>query len=146
MSNYKIYYRVWEGNSLGEQKKAFATAFSRVESFMLRMNHPVEIEYLGLKEMREQSLHIKDIVTWLISSHVHFVITHIHQGMECQGSSIEELYDEVSRLYFHAGFPSGIQLGCPIFTQDKWKYLQHIPATMRTCKIDLETSDTSVWR
>lgn len=43
------------------------------------------------------------------------------------GWNMEELYDEVYRLEDHAGYPQGIKLQCPVFTQNKYKYLSPIP-------------------
>ena len=66
---------------------------------------------------------------------------------------MQHIYNECARLKYHPGFPSGVQLQCPIFSRDKWKYLQDIPATMRTCKVSLaegSEEDTesvaAVWR
>jgi len=120
---------------------------------MQRGGFPIKVEYLCLKQVREQRRDITDIVTWLLHSHIHFIITHIHQGMETAGGSVQHIYNECARLKYHPGFPSGVQLQCPIFSQDKWKYLQDIPATMRTCKVSLaegSEEDTesvaAVWR
>lgn len=111
----------------------------RVKTFLEQSGHIIKVEVLDLKAMREQQLDIRDLITWLLGSHIHFAITHPHQGMEeASNCTIQQIYQEVDRLKFHPGFPSGVQLQCPIFLQDKWKYLQHVPATMRTCKIDME--------
>jgi hypothetical protein len=37
---------------------------------------------------------------------------------------VQQIYDECARLKYHPGFPNGVQLQCPIFSQDKWKYLE----------------------
>jgi hypothetical protein len=132
-------YRVWEGSSTGEQVVHFNVAMGRVKDFLGQSGHSIKVEVLDLKGLRDQKLDIRDLITWLLGSHIHFAITHPHQGMEdASKCTIKQIYQEVDRLKFHPGFPSGVQLQCPIFLQDKWKYLQHVPATMRTCKIEIE--------
>ena len=51
---------------------------------------------------------------WLLNSDIHFIITHIHQGLEQLGWDMVELYNEVQRLHYHNGYPNRIQLRCPI--------------------------------
>ena len=48
----------------------------------------------------------------------------------CAGTSaafnwgINSILAEFQRLKDHQGFPNGDQIDCPIFTQDKWNYIQ----------------------
>ena len=48
----------------------------------------------------------------------------------CAGTSaafnwgINSILAEFQRLKDHQGFPKGDQIDCPIFTQDKWNYIQ----------------------
>ena len=80
------------------------------------------VEYMTTSRMRRESLSFQYVIDWLLGSHIHFVITHPHQGLE--GSyNVKEIYDEVGRLKFHQGFPSMNTLNCPIFCQDKFRYL-----------------------
>ena len=60
--------------------------------------------------------------------------------------SVVDIYKEFARLKYHPGFPSGQQLKCPIFSQDKFNYLQHIPATMPTCKLVVEEVEEGMER
>ena len=51
---------------------------------------------------------------------------------------MRDLYEELQRLRFHEGFPNGSKLSCPIFTQDKIKYLKLIDdVTLPTYAIDI---------
>ena len=52
--------------------------------------------------------------------------------------SVVEIYEEVKRLWYHLGWPCRNELQCPILTQDKWEYLQHLPSIMPTHKIILQ--------
>ena len=63
-----------------------------------------------------------DIINWLLEGDIHFIISHIHQGIV--NINMNKLYTEIMRLHDHPGFPNGSNLLCPVFTQDKYKYLQ----------------------
>jgi hypothetical protein len=116
---------------------SFSLAVAKVKSFLDSSGFPVEVDMMNLKRMREQKISIQGIIDWLLGSHIHFLITHPHQGLESAGDSIVDIYAEVARLKYHPGFPSEIQVNCPIFCKDMWEYLQHLPAIMPTCKIFL---------
>ena len=36
---------------------------------------------------------------------------------------MNKLYTSIMKLHDHPGFPAGNNLQCPVFTQDKYKYL-----------------------
>lgn len=86
----------------------------------------LKVEYLNLKDMRISSWSITNFVDWLLGSHIHFIISHIHQGIENFGWSVVDLYKELQRLKSHEGFPRGNKLNCPVFTQDKMVYLNDL--------------------
>jgi hypothetical protein len=80
------------------------------------------------------------LIDWLLGSHVHFLLTHPHQGVGNHSDLIVVgIYEEVERLRYDCGQPSLEKLDCPIFRQDKWKYLQDVgndmTAHVRTIKI-----------
>ena len=102
-------------------------------------NHAVKFEFLSFKTLRELNIGLKEFVDWLLESHIHFIIAHVHQGTETFKWSMEALYAELQRLKYHAGFPTFEQLNCPMFTQDKMKYLKALPegSTMPTYEIPL---------
>lgn len=123
------------GNSCGEQSNHFGVAVRKVIAHLGTLGFDVYEESLTLTEARSRKFSSRLLVDWLLGSHIHFVITHPHQGWHTTATNVEELYDEFSRLKYHPGFPMGVQLKCPIFTQDKWNYLQHLPSIMTSCKI-----------
>lgn len=86
----------------------------------------LKVEYLNLQYMRISSWSITNFVDWLLGSHIHFIISHIHQGIENFGWSVCDLYEELGRLQSHEGFPHGDKLNCPVFTQDKMVYLDQL--------------------
>ena len=92
-----------------------------------------------MKNVRDSAWSVKQFVDWLLlSSNVYFVITHIHQGLSALGWNLSDLYIELKRLKYHVGFPNGINLNCPIFTQDKYGYISSVPGLCNpTMKIQL---------
>lgn len=83
---------------------------------------------MTIKELREDaSMTLKAFVDWLLDSHIHFLLCYVHQGLESFGWDVTDIIEELQRLKYHEGFPNGEQLSCPIFTQDKMRYLQLIP-------------------
>jgi hypothetical protein len=126
----EVLIRVYKGNSKGAQSDAFDMAINRVIHSLNGKGHKVSIKSLDLKQFREQEMHFSDVIDWLLGSHIHFIITHPHQGLETSGWSVQAIYNEVQRLTYHEGFPSMEKLSCPIFCQDKWEYLQHLPDEM----------------
>ena len=69
-----------------------------------------------------------DLVDWLLDSRIHIVLSHVHQGVaDGLNWSMTELEIELQRLKFHLGFPNLTKLKCPVFLQDKYKYLQSLP-------------------
>ena len=128
---------MYVGNSIGEQRNHFSLVLTKVIFHLGRLGFHVQEESLTLTDARNRKLSVADIVDWLLGSHIHFVITHPHQGMWSSGGSVEEIYKEFARLKYHPGFPMGGRTHCPIFTQDKWQYLEHLSALSihKSCKV-----------
>lgn len=133
----------------GSQVKPFEMAISVVMVEVMKVRE-VSFQSMTLDDLKTSGFTLKDFVNWLLTSHVHFILGHPHQGLEHCGWSVVDIYSELERLHFHPGFPSGSSLHCPMFTQNKMKYLEALPTnvTMPTFKIpisedmDLDMSDT----
>lgn len=99
-------------------------------------------ETLCCKTIKDKQFSEVDFVDWLLGSHVHFILSHIHQGIGTLGWDMDTLYkQQLPRLYYHPGFPRGNQLVCPVFTQDKFRYLCALSANHfanPTLKIELD--------
>ena len=76
----EVLIRVYKGNSKGAQSDAFDMAINRVIHSLNGKGHKVSIKSLDLKQFREQEMHFSDVIDWLLGSHIHFIITHPHQG------------------------------------------------------------------
>jgi hypothetical protein len=77
----------------------------------------------------------KIVIDWLLESDIHFVITHMHQSLFW---NIPSWLKQMDRLGGHYGWPAYENLRCPIFLQDKYRYLVALPdITNRTFPIML---------
>lgn len=129
-TNYCV-IRVYRGGSYdGYQMEQFNDALKGIFQ-----THPesVSVEFLDIKQVKQNKFTEKQFVDWLLASTIHFIIAHPHQGYgfgcwNAQGKSIDwdisVLYKELDRLRDHKGFPRLNKLKCPIFTQDKFEYLR----------------------
>jgi len=84
-------------------------------------------QILTPKDIRERRLTPEAIMDWVTDSKVkaHIFATHFHQShpfMDCR-----ILKFEYEKLRNHLGFPTGDEIGCPAFTQDKWDYYGALP-------------------
>ena len=99
----------------------------------------IKLTYLNVTDVKDNKWNPHNLVDWLLGGNLHVIITHPHQGMP-QNWSMVELYKEFDRLYYHEGFPNESKLSCPIFTQDKYSYLEPLfddEICLRTLKVDL---------
>jgi hypothetical protein len=122
---------VYLGNKHGEQVESFIAAMKNVKEYFRRHNIDVCLEMKALAEMRTAQMHFSDMITWLLGSHIHLIITHPHQGWESSHYQVTNIYEELNRLRYHTGYPSHDKLDCPIFRQDKWTYLTDLPEHMK---------------
>ena len=129
--------RVYQGGMNCPQYIPFKRAMDNVKGLLI--NRSIRVDYITLHDMRESTWTLKQFGTHLLESHSHFIITHVHQGMHNFGWSIEEIYNEISKLEHHIGFPMGDKLRCPVFTQDKFQYLEALSHNnvMQSYKIQL---------
>ena len=96
-------------------------------SIALYINSPlykVNIRYYTCDDIKSKMLTEKQFVDLMLTCDIHFILTHIHQNMDRLNWSMTTLYNEVLRLQAHNGFPSGPELECPIFTQNKIEYIR----------------------
>jgi hypothetical protein len=84
----------------------------------------ISVEYMTVKDVKDRQWEPKNLVEWLLSSDVHFILCHVHQGLEPLHWNMLVLQQQLGRLHYHDGFPNGINLKCPAFTQDKYQYLK----------------------
>lgn len=138
-----ILFRVFTGGKSYAQGTSFTSA---VNEMKLPPNL-YRMEIINITLIKDNRLSPRQLVDWLLSSHVHIILSHVHQGLSganelMLGWNMNELARELSRLKNHVGFPTGNQLDCPVFTQDKCKYLSAIPRFCNpTFRVELNCDD-----
>ena len=116
--------RVFLGGVNGVQVNPFKAAWSRLQ--VPKDNWSVE--YISVVYVNESGWSPKELVDWLLNSHVHFILSHVHQGIaKYLQWNMEDLKIQLQRLKYHLGFPNLAKLLCPVFLQDKYKYLSSMP-------------------
>jgi len=114
--------RVFQGGRNARQLEPVQQALAEFERKKL-----IDVEYIDIDKVKTQHLTVQSIVQWLLSSDVHLIITHMHQGiMELLGWNMIDLALELQLLYSHPGYPTGRSLEDPIFLQDKFMYIEPI--------------------
>ena len=117
--------RCYIGNCESEQREPFRDAYENVKEHFLLLHVEITLEFLTLKQARESAMTFPKMIKWLLTSHVHFVLTYPHEGLAFTGWPIDNIYKEFKKLTYHAGFPQN--LVCPIIIQDKFRYLEMLP-------------------
>jgi len=126
-----IRIHVYAGGESGNMCGPFSSALSDTG---LAHKGIVKVVYKYKKEFNNKSA--KELISWLLCSDVHFILTHPIQAMS--NWNCDDLFPLLEQLRDHPGWPSGDQLSCPIFTQDKYEYLSALPTlTNPTLKVML---------
>ena len=116
-TNTEIKIRVYQGaKEFGNQIIPFRQACNIISS-----TASFEVINLTTSDVNKYQLSEMDIIDWLAEGDIHFILTHIHQGIV--NINMNKLYSSINKLHDHPGFPSGDSLQCPVFTQDKYQYL-----------------------
>ena len=122
-----ILIRVVHGGDKSPQLDKFQAAY---QSFLLEFKEEMKItiEYLGPKEVGKKRWMPNQLIDWLLESNIHFILTHINQGRSSHGLMwcMRDMIDQLSRLYYHLGFPSGQHLICDVFIQNKGAYINKL--------------------
>lgn len=87
----------------------------------------VKVFILSLSEIRNDASYwtICRVIQYLIDCHCYFIVNHPHQGTQGLQWCTQEFYTRLQCLSSRVGFPSGGNLKCPVFTQNKGLYLLH---------------------
>jgi hypothetical protein len=132
-----VVFRVFTGPEHSAHRSPFFKAVAK-----LTLSNPnVSVEKITSKEIREQAISIDGVIDWLLGKDttcrvIHIILSHVHQTMT--KIDLIQIRNALNRLTFHEGFPTGIELQCPAFNQDKFTYLKPIPLfTNPTMKVIL---------
>ena len=130
-SNTKFIIKVFAGGLSAIQLGAFQIALKFVID-EVKNNNPgnvqILIKYISTQDVSIKKWLPKQLIDYLLDSDLHFILSHIHQGLTSRniGWIIPSLMKHLKRLTYHYGFPTGSQLFCPVFTQDKIRYIQSL--------------------
>jgi len=128
----KFIIGVFVGGLKGNQVDQFQLALQQViKEFELYYNPGkllISVIYISVKDISTKRMSPADLIDELLNCDVHFILSHLHQSVLERniGWTIEDLLINLERLKYHRGFPSGEQLACPVFTQDKYDYISRI--------------------
>ena len=128
-TKYPIIIRVFGGGDFSMQTQQLSYALSSLG--LNQTLYKLEIMTCDMVNMNHFSM--EEVIDWLLESHIHFVSAHMHQGISLenltsQGKSwdLQFYHQQMNRLKYHHGFPTGSFLDCPVFLQDKYEYLRHL--------------------
>jgi hypothetical protein len=117
---------VFVGGKASNQNGPFFSALEIFKKKYTNSSISIQCNSLYVTDVRtNKNWNETSLVDWLLNCDAHFILTHIHQALD-NILNCKLLYDDILRLSNHLGFPTGTQLTCPIFTQDKNVYLQSI--------------------
>lgn len=141
----KFIIGVFTGGLRGVQVHQFEAALKQVINEFELYYNPGKLEisvfYITAKDVAKYRMTPTDLVNRLLDSDVHFILSHIHQALIGRnlGWCIDDLLSNLERLKYHKGFPSGEQLSCPVFTQDKYDYITRIAGySIPTMKVPIK--------
>lgn len=124
-----ILVRVFGGGYSGNNVAPFLSVLSSFQvPFIARGMNTIKFKFetVYVSDIRTRLWEPNDLIDWLLNSTIHIFLSHPHQGIPSW--SCEDLYSSLHRLRRHPGFPTGINLQCPVFTQDKFRYLNALPS------------------
>ena len=108
-----VFVRVFTGADGSHQKGSFLIALEAFKRSITRTSSKVIIvEELSTKLLAAHKWQPNQYVDWLLHSHVHFILGHVHQSLRLHNLYwyMPEALREYQRLTYHPGFPSGDQL------------------------------------
>ena len=148
---YPIIIRIFGGGESSFQTQELKHALGNLDI------HPslYKVEILTCDMVNVFHLSLKEVIDWLLSSHIHFISAHLHQGIsleiltsQSKSWDLQFYYEQMNRLRFHPGFPNGNSLECPVLLQDKFAYLVHLNTVgicIKTYKFNRSASETEFY-
>jgi hypothetical protein len=132
--------KVFLGGEDGVQVGPFKAAWTRAEV----SKKDWDVQYITVNYINESGWSEKELVDWLLDSHIHFILSHVHQGVgNFLHWNMEVLDSQLQRLKFHLGFPNLGKLKCPVFLQNKYIYLSKMPMQKVNHTLQLFLTDDS---
>jgi hypothetical protein len=136
-----VLLRAFVGGSRQEEHFKNALAHAATDLFK---DHGITLncEILNNDEVKwELKWNVTKLTDWLLSSDVHLIPCHIHQGNLGKTTSwnIENITANASRLRSHLGLPMGQHVDCPVWLLDKFQIYKRTEGfSTPTMRIELQ--------
>lgn len=78
--NCRIIVRSLKSAKEAVQSEFFITAFKLIAQHVPSIYNRMQFEELFNKEIRDKEMLPENVVNWLLSSHIHLIYSHVHQG------------------------------------------------------------------
>jgi hypothetical protein len=119
-----VVIKSFSGGSDGQQKSVLSLVIeSLIVKYKTRGITIVFIEFTNDLIRNVLRLNCTDTFTALLAADIHIIPTHLHQGMLAKGGTdtwnMENILQNIERLRYHLGYPCGMHLDCPVFSQNK---------------------------
>jgi hypothetical protein len=120
--------RVFSGGMGSTQSGPFTAAMKDIQRAIASTSRILIVEEIDTKTLCGLKWQPKQFCDWSLHSHAHMWLAHVHQSLRLHNLvwDMKVAVAQFQRLRYHTGFPSGDQLRCPIFTQDKIKYIRYL--------------------
>jgi hypothetical protein len=128
-------------NTKGAQAPSFDCALQRLYHNFQEIAQRLQVVIISTQHLVKMTP--AQVVDSCASSDMYIILSHPHQAWQLDSryavQNVMELYSEFQRLHNCNGFPSGVNLRCPIWTQDKHDYISCVPDLfLPTLRIDLK--------
>ena len=139
---------VFSGGKASIQSGPFHTAMKQIQRSLrsnIEGNRLLIVEEMDTARLCELKLQPKQFVDWFLRANAYFLLAHVHQSLFNHNLvwDMKEAVAQFQRLRYHNGFPSGDQLQCPVFTQDKISYIRHLgDLAIKTMTVPLSADGT----
>ena len=140
--------RVFSGGKASIQSGPFHTAMKKIQRSLrsnIEGNRLLIVEEMDTARLCELKLQPKQFVDWFLRANAYFLLAHVHQSLFNHNLvwDMKEAVAQFQRLRYHNGFPSGDQLRCPVFTQDKISYIRYLgDLAIKTMTVPLSADGT----
>ena len=118
--------RVFSGGMGSTQSGPFTAAMKDIQRAIAGTSRILIVEEIDTKTLCGLKWQPKQFCDWSLHSHAHMWLAHVHQSLRLHNLvwDMRDALTEFKRLKYHTGFPTGDQLRCPVFTQDKIEYIK----------------------
>jgi hypothetical protein len=108
-------------------------------------SHPTNCAVMTFSQLKDkirfESWTQQTFIDWIGDCDIYVILCHIHQSFGFPPLLWDplEFYESLyQKLYNRVGFPEKDQLQCPVFTQNKFKYIEAIGSLANPMELDID--------